>query len=261
MNSATVATLVLAALIAAIFVGKNLRRLVPVDHVSSDSRDTVKLALSLVATMTALVLGLLVSSAKDSFDTERNEVIQMAANVAFLDRLLAAYGEEAKAIREKLRATLVEAVHLIWPDERNVKGTLVADENAGNQVFAGIERLSPRDDSQRDLKSQARDIAFQLGQVRSLLSAQAVPSISTPMLLVLLSWLVVIFLGFSFLAPRNATATLALLFSALCTSTAIFLIFELDQSFTGFIRISSEPMRAAERQMAQSAFEIGSPNK
>jgi hypothetical protein len=261
MNSATVATLVLVALIAAIFVGRNLRRLVPVDHVSSDSRDTVKLALSLVATMTALVLGLLVSSAKDSFDTERREVIQMAANVVYLDRLLAAYGEETNAIREKLRATVGEAIHLIWPEERNATGTLAADETAGNQVFAGIERLSPRDDSQRDLKSQARDVAFQLGQTRSLLSAQAVASISTPMLLVLLSWLVIIFLGFSLLAPRNATVTLALLFSAVCTSAAIFLIFELDQSFSGIIRISSQPMRAAERQMAQSASEIGSPNR
>lgn len=83
----------------------------PQDHLSADSKDAVKLAMGLVATMTALVLGLLVSSAKDGYDTKRSEVIQLAANVTFLDRSLALYGPEAADARSELGA-LVETREL-----------------------------------------------------------------------------------------------------------------------------------------------------
>jgi len=80
---------------------------------TADSRDTIKLAMGLVATMTALVLGLLVSSAKGAYDTKRSEVIQMAAKVAFLDRVLGLYGQEAAEARAGIRETVEEAVRQI----------------------------------------------------------------------------------------------------------------------------------------------------
>ncbi|HEV2715864.1 MAG TPA: hypothetical protein VGU64_11420, partial [Terriglobales bacterium] len=94
MNTTLTAVIVFACLIGAVVLGRSFRRLLPEDHLTADSRDTIKLAMGLVATMSALVLGLLVSSAKGSYDTERSEVIQMAAKVAFLDRVLAIYGPE-----------------------------------------------------------------------------------------------------------------------------------------------------------------------
>src|SRR5215471_16949280 len=99
MNSTVTALIVFACLVAAVLLGRALRRLLPEDHLSADSKDTIKLAMGLVATMSALVLGLLVSSAKGSYDTERSEVIQMAAKVAFLDRVLATYGPQVAEAR------------------------------------------------------------------------------------------------------------------------------------------------------------------
>ena len=251
MTTTLTALIVFGCLVGAVLLGRALRRVLPEEHLTADSRDTIKLAMGLVATMAALVLGLLVSSAKGSYDTERSEVIQMAAKVAFLDRVLAVYGPEAAEARTRFHEAVKEAVMAMWPREVSQPGKLTPNMQAGNAVYAAVQGLSPRDDTQRKLKDQATTVATDLGQLRSLLLAQSVPSISVPMLIILVSWLVVIFIGFSVLAPRNPTVILALMVSALAVSGALFLILELDQPFGGIIRISSEPMLNALRQPAK----------
>jgi hypothetical protein len=230
------------ALVGAAFLGRRVRRYLPEDHLSADSKDAVKLAMGLVATMTALVLGLLVSSAKGTYDTARSEVIQMAAKVAFLDRVLALYGPEAAEARGELRAAVADAARRIWSTDPGRAAQLAPNQQAGDALYIAIQRLSPHDDAQRTLKGQVTTLMVDLGQLRSLLVAQSIPSISKPMLIILVSWLVVIFFGFSLLAPPNATTTLALVASAFSVAGAIFLILELDQPFGGLIRIPSEPM-------------------
>jgi len=251
MNTSLTAVIVFGLLVGTVFLGMGLRRLLPEDHVSSDSRDVVKLAMGLVATMSALVLGLLVSSAKGSYDTERNEVIQMAGKVAFLDRLLAAYGPEAGEARAQLHNTVADAVQRMWPGEAGRPANLAPDTQLAKVTYGAIQHLAPNDDTQRSLKAQAATLAMDLGQVRSLLAAQSIASISKPMLIILVAWLAIIFLGFSVLAPPNATAILALMVSTLAVSGAIFLILELDQPFGGLIQISSEPMRKALHEVAK----------
>jgi hypothetical protein len=251
MNTTLTAVIVFACLIGAVVFGRSLRRLLPEDHLTSDSKDAIKLAMGLVATMSALVLGLLVSSAKGSYDTERSEVIQMAAKVAFLDRVLDIYGPEASEARTRFHEAAKQAVQQMWPGQAGQPARLAPNTQAGNVVYGAVQALSPHDDTQRKLKDQATTVATDLGQLRSLLVAQSVPSISKPMLIILVSWLVVIFLGFSVLAPPNVTTMLALTISALAVSGAIFLILELDEPFGGLIRISSEPMVNALTQPAR----------
>jgi hypothetical protein len=216
---------------------------------STESKDAVKLAMGLVATMSALVLGLLVSSAKGAYDTERSEVIQMASKVAFLDRVLAAFGPEAAGVRAQFRDNVGQGIGQIWPGEIRRPANSAPNTQAGNVLYRDIQRLSPQNDTQASLKSQAASLAIDIAQIRSLLAAQSVPSISKPMLIILVLWLVIIFLGFSVLAPPNATTLLALTVSALAVSGAIFLILELDEPFGGLIGISSEPMLNALHQI------------
>jgi Protein of unknown function (DUF4239) len=230
------------ALVGAALLGRRVRRYLPEDHLSAESKDAVKLAMGLVATMTALVLGLLVSSAKGTYDTTRSEVIQMAAKVAFLDRVLALYGPEAAEARVELRAVVADAARRIWSTDPGRAAQLAPNQQAGDALYIAIQRLWPNDDAQRTLKGQVTTLMVDLGQLRSLLVAQSIPSISKPMLIILVSWLVVIFFGFSLLAPPNATTTLALVASAFSVAGAIFLILELDHPFGGLIRIPSEPM-------------------
>jgi len=251
MNTTLTALIVFGCLVGAVLLGRGLRRMLPQEHLSSDSRDVIKLAIGLVATMSALVLGLLVSSAKGSYDTERSEVIQMAAKVAFLDRLLAIYGPEAAEARVGFHDAVKQAVQQMWPEEARQPAQLAPNTQAGNVVYGVVQALSPHDDAQRKLKEQAISVGIDIGQLRSLLAAQSVPSISTPMLIVLVLWLAIIFMGFSTLAPPNITAIFALIVSAIAVSGAIFLILELDQPFGGIIRISSEPMVNALSQIAK----------
>ena len=243
--------MVFGCLIGAVLVGRIVRRILPESHLSTESKDAVKLAMGLVATMSALVLGLLVSSAKGAYDTQRTEVIQMAAKVAFLDRLLAAYGPQAAEVRAALRYSVEEGMRQMWPGQMRRPTDRSPRIQAGNVVYGAIQHLSPQNDMQSALKSQAATLATDLGQLRSLLAAQSVPSVSLAMLIILVSWLVVIFVGFSIVAPPNATTILALIVSALAVSGAIFLILELDEPFGGLIGISSEPMLNALSQIGK----------
>ena len=175
----------------------------------------------------------------------------MAAKVTFLGRVLAAYGPEAAGVRAQLRDAVEGGIGQMWPGQMGRPANSAPNTQAGDALYGAIEHLSPQNDTQAALKSQAAALAIDTAQVRSLLAAQSVPSISKPMLIILICWLAIIFLGFSVLAPPNATTILALMVSALAVSGAIFLILELDEPFGGLIGISSEPMLNALHQLAQ----------
>jgi hypothetical protein len=251
MNTEIVSLIIFGCLVVAVWLGRCLRSFLPEHHLSADTKDAVKLAMGLVATMAALLLGLLVSSAKGSYDAVRSEVIQMSAKVAFLDRVLTGYGPGAAEVRGLYREVMEENIRRIWPIDAHTPADLTPTTQAGNAVYAAIQHLAPENDDQRSVKAQALTLAGEVGQIRTLLAAQSVASISTPMLVVVVCWLFVIFLSFSLLAPPNATATLALLVSALSVAGAIFLILELDRPFGGLIQISSEPMGNVLNQMAR----------
>jgi hypothetical protein len=237
-----IAAILFAGLVGVIAVGARLRRLVPAEHLSTDSKDAVKLALGLVATMTALLLGLLVSSAKNSFDTTRSEVIQMSAKIALLDRVLVLYGPQTAGARRALRDSVAEGVHRIWPPDGRRPATLEPSEQMGDAFYAAISQLAPQNDAQRALKAEAVTLMIQLAELRSLVQAQAVSAVSKPLLIALVTWLVVIFLGFTVLAPANATSFVALLAGAFSVACAVFIILELDYPFAGIVRVPSEPM-------------------
>jgi len=251
MNIIGTEILVSGCLVGAVALGVRLRGFLPDHHLSADSKDAVKLAMGLVATMTALVLGLLISSAKGTYDMERNEVVQMAAKISFLDRMLALYGPEAAPIRARFHDAVAEAVRRMWPEDAGVPLQLRPNEQPGGAIYTAIQNLSPRDDTQRSLKAQAASLAVDLGQLQTLLLAQSISSVSKSLLAAMVCWLVVIFLGFSLLAPPNATTAVALIASVFSVVVAVFLILELDHPMSGLMRISSEPIVNALNQLAK----------
>src|SRR5258708_1629161 len=175
MIISVVALILFTALVGVILTGGRLRRRLPAEQLSPESKDAVKLALGLVGTMSAILLGLLISSGKSAFDTTRSEVIQMAAKVALLDRVLALYGPETADARHTLRDAIADGVRRTWPAE-------------GDAVYVAISRLAPRDDAQHALKTQAATLMVQLAEVRALLQAQAVSSVSKPLLVARARW-------------------------------------------------------------------------
>ena len=217
-----------------------LRGVLPQHHLDTETKDLIKLGVALIGTMAAMLLGLLVASAKSAYDARRSELTQMAADTILVDRVLAHYGPETGEARGLLKASVVGMLDRIWGDK---------DEGApqiqNEIVFDKIQELAPQNESQRAIKSQVESMAFNLGQMRWLLFEQSGSSISTPFLVVVVFWLSTLFVSFGLFAPRNATAFLTLLISALSVAGALFLILELDHPFSGLIQISSAPLRSA----------------
>src|SRR5262249_31998998 len=227
-----------------------LRAVLPERHLSPDAKDVMRLGMGLLATMSALVLGLLIASAKSSFDTQRSHLPQMSANVILLDRTLARYGPETKDARDLLRRSVTSALERIWPEDRSrpveVQGTA---ESEG--LFDRIQDLSPKNEAQRSLQAQALKVGTDISQTRWLLFAQRGSSIPLPFLVVLVFWLTILFTSFSLFASPNATVIAILLVCALSVAGALFLIMELDRPFEGFIQMSSAPLRNALAQLGR----------
>jgi hypothetical protein len=221
-----------------------LQSVLPKHHLNSETRELVKLGLGLIGTMSALVLGLLVASTKASYDTHRSEFTQIAASTILLDRILMHYGPEAESARAALRAAVSDVLKgdtaIDRSEMRGLNSRVVQEA-----PFDAIQELTPHSDRERTLQSQAESLVINIGQTRWLLFAQSGTSISAPFLIVVVVWLTVLSLSFGMFAPRNGTAIAALLISALSVAGAIFLILELDQPFTGLMRISDAPLRNA----------------
>jgi hypothetical protein len=231
-----------AFVLIAWILGMSVGSMLPTEHISSDSKDAVRLGMGLVATTVALVLGLLVASAKSFYDTQNNEVTQLAANVVLLDRVLAHYGPEASDSRASLRAGS-ESWRAVFQTGNGFR--------RGEFLFDKIQELSPKDDNQRVLKAQASNLAIQMGQTRWLMFAQNTIPVPKLLLVMLIFWLTVLFISFGIFAPRNLTVKSGLFMAALAVAGAIFLILEMYQPHGGLIQVSDAPLRAAFAQLGQ----------
>jgi len=253
MGSLTIAAIVFACTFGGALLGIWLRSILPESHLSSDSKDVVKMGTGLVATLSALVLGLLIASAKGSFDAHRTGIQQLSTNLILLDRSLKFYGPETKPIRENLASTVVLVLDQHWPqDGSKVIGldNQEISDRAGALIVA-IQELAPRTDAQKSIQSQALGITADLARTRWLLSHADESSIPGIFLGVLIFWLAVLFISFGLFSPGNATVVTVLFICALSLAGALFLIVELDQPFHGLIQMSSKPLRDALVQLGR----------
>jgi hypothetical protein len=227
-----------------------LRSVLPAHHFERESKDTVTVAIGLIATMTALVLGLVTASAKSSFDELDQAVRHGASDVLTLDRTLARYGPETAPIRAGLKELLEHRVEAMW-------GTDIAQQDpmkaarGGEQLSELVLALQPQTDEQKWLKEHALEDMEELLKARWAIVSSTVSSIPTPFLVVLVFWLTITFTSFGLFAPRNGTVVAALLVCTLSVAGAIFLILEMDTPFQGLIRISSQPMQYAYSRLGE----------
>ncbi len=253
MNSIAIAGIVFTCAFGGAAIGMFLRPVLPEHHLSKDSKDIVKLTMGLVASMAALVLGLLVASATSEFNSQESGFQQLAANLLFLDRTLGHYGPEAEKAREALRRTVALFLDRNWPGSGSSGSKLQADEltSEADLLYDAIRDLSPTNAGQQASQSQAQQIFTELAKTRLLMSQQEDASIPRPFLVVLGFWLFVLFASFGLLSPRNLTVISALFVCSLSVSAAVFLIVDLDQPFEGLIQISSAPLRKTLSQLGK----------
>jgi hypothetical protein len=247
VSSLQIAAIILACMLGGTLLGLLFRHFLPDHHIRDDSKDVLKTVAGMMATLVALIIGLLVSSAKSSFDQTSASITQGGAKIITLDHILARYGPEARGVRDLLAQTVADGVERIWPTDGVHKTDLAgAEKVAGMEdVYDKIRELSPKNESQQYLKGQAQQLGADLMQSRWMLVEQSQNHLPAVFLVVLTFWLTVLFAGFGLLAPRNLTALTGLFICALSMAGAIFLILELNRPLEGAIKVSDAPLRKA----------------
>ena len=245
MSSLHIALVVFGCSFVSALVGMALK--LPDHHRDPDSRDAVKLVMGLIATISALVLSLLIVSANSQFNTQRSELQSLSANVILLDRLLISYGPEAKESRDGLRDVIVVMHDRIW----SPGGVKAADLGSATKFLDQVQSLTPKTESQRSMHLLALRATETLLQTRFLMFEQLGHTISGTVLTVLVGWICVLFLGFGLFTRFNVTVIVALLLGALSVSGAIFIIVDLGEPFSGLLRVSDAPLLNALAQIKQ----------
>lgn len=227
-------------------IGVLLRRWLPDHHLDGHARDIVRLGAGLVGTIAALVLGLLINSASSSYEAQRAEVRQIAANLTLLDAVLDQYGSDAKPVRILLREAVDQMIEGIWHDPKaQARGALYGSGTLASQVYAGLHALPGGTAVTSALATQALQLAVAISQARLALYEQSRSGLPLPILVVLIFWLTVLFASYCLFSPVNPTSAVALVLVALSVAAALFLILEMAKPFSGLMQISSAPILAA----------------
>ncbi|SAK88712.1 hypothetical protein AWB82_06190 [Caballeronia glebae] len=253
------AVLVFVLLLASTGIGAIVRPLLPEEHKAQETVQLIQLLVGMLVTFAALVLGLLTASAKTVFDTTNSDMRSYATSIIELDRTMRDYGTQLDHARRLLRTYTAAAVASTWPNEPRPPGEYpdiepstktdsLASSTLGAILGQGqreVRLLDPRDDYHRQLAAEAAARFEQLIALRWKLIEEAHGSISYPFDRILVGWLLIIFLCFGLIAPRNALSLVTIMLGALSIASAVLVILDLDTPFTGPIMIGSQPMRDA----------------
>ena len=264
MSAVEICSIVFVCVFGGALAGIALRAILPAQHLSPDSKNAVTVAMGMVATLAALVLGLLVGSAKGSFDAQTNAITNISAQMIMADRVLSHYGPETKPIRADLHAMAVRFLERTWSKAKPATQVTAAGKGPSGEPSAAqprvggaevlldeIESLTPKTDEQRQIRARSYDMVLSLGQTRWLMYEERSIGVSITMLSILVFWLTAIFVSFGLFAPTNPTVVSAFAVAAFSVSAAILMILEMYQPYTGLIQVSSAPVRAALVVMGQ----------
>jgi ABC-type amino acid transport system permease subunit len=224
-------------------------RCLPEHHLSDETRTAVSVSAAIVGTLSALVLGLMISTASSSFSTRSREVTAISVDLIRINRMMQRYGPEADDVRAKLRTYATAIMQKLFPASGKPAQPSEATVRMMETTHEAILSLVPTDETHRWLRSQALTLSDGVLQARWLLAEQAGSSIPLPFLILLIFWLAIVFASFGLFAPLNATAVTALCLCSMAVSAGIVMILELDSPFSGLVRVSAEPMRQALAQI------------
>ncbi len=235
------------------FIG---RKLLPGDSHSEQTQRTVQSVMTNVGILSALVLGLLVASAKTNFDTTTSEVEQFATSLSLLDRDLVLLGAESGTLRNSLRDFTTKMLALTWPTEHGASSPVRGVE--AEQILDRMQeqlRLSEAQTTQPELASAASALQLlgELKRTSRLLALQRRIRTPRPFLAVVIFWLSMSYLSYAIFAPLNRTVIGAMMISAISVSIALNIIIDMDRPFVGLVKVSPTPVRQALDQMSSDA--------
>jgi|688.fasta_scaffold197197_2 hypothetical protein len=233
---------VFAAALLGMWIGGRL----PEEHRTDDSRNVVSISMAMVSTLTALVLGLLLSVANTSFGENQEQLMSTSSDVIRMDHLLRLYGPEADGSRDLLRQYAHSMLSDVFPSEgsqRNVENEATLDLLAKVEQWAAL--MVPANATQRWLQPHILDVSDRIVQEHFTLVKERLDAIPAALMVLMLLWLVLLFASFGLFAPRHLTCITVLLLSSGAASGAVLLILELETPHSGFVHLSPNPLQHA----------------
>ncbi len=245
LNSVQIALFILCAVFGSAVLGMLIGRRLPAHHMNAEAKATISVAMAVIGTMTALVIGFLISNANSAFNARNATVSLLSSNIRQLDTLLRRYGPETAPIRDILQRFTAMKLDDLFADKADGKHKV--DNPTTAKMFDDVEdrilALKPVDDRQRWLSGEALRLTTGVRTARSLLVQQNVNSLPLPFVGVVVLWLIVVYGSFGLFAPRNVTTVAALFFSVLAVAMAFKLVLDLDNPFDRGIRLTPPPIR------------------
>src|SRR4051812_45727042 len=240
-----------AAIFAGALVGLFVRRWLPRHHLSSETQSAITVSVAVLGTLSALVLGLMITAANTSFSARCDEVRELSLQLIRMDRNLRRYGPECAEARENLRTWATAKLQQLFPEKGKPpvapETTIVLLEHVQDSLLD----LTPRNERQKYLRTLCVTLSSTMIQARWALETRTGHSVPVPFLVLLIFWLAVVFASFGLFAPANPTAIVTLFLCSVAVSGGIYLIEELDNPLTGFIQIPSESMQKALHEIVQ----------
>lgn len=247
MSEALISLLVGAALIAASLGGAALYRRLPERHRQAETEEIVRLIANIFVVLASLVLGLMINSARSTFDGVDKAVHAYATELILLDRTLRQYGPETAGAREYLQDyTRQAAARMAQSDP--MLGSRPA-EALLNDVGNALRRLTPLDADHVALKARLEQRFETVYAMRWALVEQSEGTIPLPLIALTAAWLVVVFASYGYRAPRNPVMTTSFVASAVLIAGTIFLTLDMDVPFDGAIQVSPMPLERALAEM------------
>ena len=253
MKDILIGLAVFAIIFGGALFGMLLGKILPDQHTGDETRDAVRIVMAMLATLSAVVLGLLTGSSISSLSEKDGELRSAGVQFIMLDRTLAEYGPETAETRTLLKQLLAERIGQIWPEEDGAVSLTALSSGAGiNLVQRDLFAMSPRTEQQRWLRSNALQMTNAIAESRWTTVEQIGSRFPWAFFIVVVAWQAVIFASFGLFAPRNASVIAALLVAALAIAGPIFMMLEMDQPYGGLVKIPSTSLRVALDQLGTS---------
>ena len=265
MRSLALALIPFLVFVGAALLGMRLRSRLKERHKGPETTDLLRMATTMLVTFAALVLGLLISSAKRNYDNVEDAIYKYAAALIELDNSVHAFGPGGAALRHDLAQYTAAMIASTWttqapppgdyyPKELDTARDYIPMQSAQlgdilKKVEAGIYAMPNATPTQATLRQEAIQRMNQVWDRRWNLISTSDVSFSLPFYMTLGFWLVIVFLALGLTAPFNALSFLTVALSAVSISSAFFVIVDLSSVYTGIFYVSSTPVRGALAQM------------
>lgn len=253
-------SIIFILLLVASGVGMYLHDRLGEQHRTSETKDHVRLVVSILVTFTALVLSLMLSEVKGTFDTFDARLRSFAGDLSNLDIHLREYGPDAEPIRATIRKYVAAAIADSWRNEPAPSGDFPRFDGSAAverpelgalliQADVAIHKLDPPDHFRQRLADSLSNQIDEALRARRQLLETSHDTIAWPLMLAMCAWLAVVFGVFGLLSPRNAVVYMSIVICAICVASAIFLIDDFDSPIDGLLSASSDSMRATLSRM------------